>query len=509
MIPHFNNEYFKPDSFEMSNGKQLEEYFEPFRKGIVGINATFESPFGIKKIVYADWLASGRLYLPIEKRLIEVFGPYVANTHSETSETGTRMTQSYQFAHQYIKKSVNAGKDDVIITAGSGMTTVINKLQRILGLKSCNHAYVTDCIKYIERPVVFITHMEHHSNHTSWYETFADVVILKPDKDLLVDTEDLYRQLELYKSRPFKIGSFTACSNVTGIRTPYHKLAKIMHEYGGICFIDFAASAPYEEINMHPADPLEQLDAIYFSTHKFLGGPGTPGVLIFNSSIYKSKVPDQPGGGTVDWTNPWGSYKYVDDIETREDGGTPPFLQTIKAALALKLKEEMGVENIMKREQELVKHALRELRNISSIKILANNMDDRLGVISFYHEAIHFNLLVRLLNDRFGIQVRGGCACAGTYGHFLLEVSYEKSKEITDMINHGDLSLKPGWVRWSLHPTTTNEEVDYFIDAMKQIIKNAESWKLDYNYYPRKNEFFHKSSNPENNPWLNEWFGFQ
>ena len=488
---------------------QLEEYFKPFRENTIGIDATFESPYGWQKVIYADWLASGRLYLPIEKRMTEVFGPFVANTHSETSETGVRMTQSYHFAHQYIKKSVNAGKDDVIIMAGSGMTTVINKLHRILSLRSCNNAFKRKCMKEAERPVVFLTHMEHHSNHTSWYETFADVVLLKPDKDLLVDTGELYRQLEIYKDRPFRIGSFTACSNVTGIRTPYHKLARIMHEHGGLCFVDFAASAPYEDINMHPADPMERLDAIFFSPHKFLGGPGTPGVLVFNASLYKNEVPDNPGGGTVDWTNPWGSYKYVDDIEAREDGGTPPFLQTIKAALAMKLKADMGVPNMLAREHELVKLALGEMRKIPSVRILANNVDDRLGVISFYHEKIHFNLLVRLLNDRFGIQVRGGCACAGTYGHFLLEVSYEQSKVITDLINHGDLSRKPGWVRWSLHPTTTNAEVEYFVDALKQIIRNAGQWQTDYVYYPRRNEFFHKESHPDQQPWVEEWFGLK
>ncbi len=490
----------------MSNSKQLEQYFKFFREGIIGIDSSFESPYGQKKILYADWLASGRLYRPIEDKILNVFGPFVANTHSEASETGVRMTQSYHYAHNYLKKSVNASDADVIITAGSGMTTVINKLQRILSLKSLNHFDNNKNIKEKDRPIVFITHMEHHSNQTSWYETIADVEIIKPDKNLMVDLEDLREKLEIYKLRPFKIGAFTACSNVTGISTPYHQMAKIMHENGGICFVDFAASAPYVNIDMHPADPLEQLDAIYYSPHKFLGGPGTPGVLIFNTSLYKQDVPDNPGGGTVDWTNPWGNYKYVDDIETREDGGTPPFLQTIKAALATQLKEQMGVSNILQKESELVEKALLGLRKIPTIRILAENIVDRLGVISFYHENIHFNLLVRILNDRFGIQVRGGCACAGTYGHYLLEVSYEQSKEITDLINHGDLSKKPGWVRWSLHPTMLDEEVDYFLFALEEIISNIDIWKQDYNYHSRTNEFNHKSADPCDKSWVNEWF---
>ena len=453
-------------------------------------------------------LPAGRLYVPIEQKFLEDFGPFIANTHTETNVTGTLMTKSYRYAHKYIKKHVNASPGDVIITAGYGMTSVVNKLQRILSLKGCGSMYERDCQKLKNRPVVFVTHMEHHSNQTSWFETIADVVQLNPDPNLLVDPEELSRQLKKYADREFKIGAFTACSNVTGVRTPYHKLASIMHEYGGLCFIDFAASAPYEDINMNPEDPLEKLDAIYFSPHKFLGGPGSSGVLIFDSMMYKSTVPDNPGGGTVDWTNPWGKYKYVDDIEAREDGGTPGFLEAIKAALSIELKEQMGVKNILDREEELLKIAFPLLRKIPGIKILADQIEDRLGIISFYHEKIHFNLLVKLLNDRFGIQVRGGCACAGTYGHYLLQVSYEKSQEITDKINHGDLSEKPGWVRWSLHPVMTNQEVYFFIDALKAIVKNIHKWEKDYVYLIRKNEYVHKSemNGTIHDKMIEDWF---
>ena len=423
----------------------LETYFEKFRNGIVGIDQEFESPYGKKKIIYGDWIASGRLYKPIEERISNEIGPFIGNTHTETSETGIRMTHAYHKSHQIIKQHVNAGKNDIIITSGSGLTDVINKFQRILGLKYCGKLSGQSCIAERERPVVFITHMEHHSNQTSWYETNADVVVIEPGEGLLVDPDNLQKALEKYKDRPFKIGSFSACSNVTGVRTPYYELAKVMHENGGVCFVDFAASAPYETLNMHPADPLKKIDAVMFSPHKFLGGPGSSGVLIFDASMYKSEVPDAPGGGTVDWTNRWGKYKYVDDIEAREDGGTPGFLQSIRTALCIDLKNQMGVENIEKREKELLIKAFNEFDKIEKLNILADNVRNRLGVISFYVDDIHFNLMVQLLNDKYGIQTRGGCACAGTYGHFLLEVSYEQSQEITDKISHGDLSDKPGW----------------------------------------------------------------
>jgi selenocysteine lyase/cysteine desulfurase len=347
--------------------------------------------------------------------------------------------------------------------------------------------------------------MEHHSNQTSWYETNADVVMVEPGEGLTVDPENLRKALEQYSDRTFKIGSFTACSNVTGVRTPYKKLARIMHEYGGVCFIDFAASAPYDKINMHPDDPLEKLDAVMFSPHKFLGGPGSSGVLVFDASMYKNEVPDNPGGGTVDWTNPWGSYKYVDDIEAREDGGTPGFLQSVKAALAIELKEQMGTDNIHQREDELLKIAFMGLDEIPGLKILADNVRERLGIISFYIEGIHYNLIVQLLNDLYGIQTRGGCVCAGTYGHFLLEVSYEKSREITDKINHGDLSEKPGWVRWSLHPTMTDEEVQIMITALKDIGENIDKYSNDYLYDSRKNIFWHRDDlSPERK--ISDWF---
>ncbi len=486
----------------------LEKYFQPFRENTVGYNQTFISPYGEKRILYADWIASGRLYAPIEKTLLEKFGPYVGNTHSESSVTGTTMTNAYHHAHQVIKKHCNAGPDDVIITAGSGMTALINKFQRILGLKVPEQ--LKDYLNLPEelRPVVFVTHMEHHSNHTSWLETIADVILISPDKDGLVDINDFEIKLEKYKNRKLKIGAFTACSNVTGISTPYYKLSKMMHKNGGFCFIDFACAAPYVDINMHPEDPLEKLDAILFSPHKFLGGPGTPGVLIFDSKLYHNKVPDNPGGGTVDWTNPWGKHKFINNIELREDGGTPAFLQTIKAALCIQLKEQMGTDNMKQRESELVRIAFEGLKKIEGLNILADNIEERLGAFSFYVENIHYNLIVKLLNDRYGVQVRGGCSCAGTYGHYLLHVEEDRSKYITDKIDQGDLSEKPGWVRMSIHPTTTDDELHFIIDAIHDIVSNISVYEKDYKYSSSNNEFVNVKTNGKDKELLNSWFDF-
>lgn len=483
-----------------------EKYFSKFRNNIIGIDQEFDSPYGTKKIIYADWIASGRLYEPIEKTLLHNFYPFVGNTHSESSVTGTSMTNSYAKAKKIIKSHVNADQEDVIIFAGFGMTAVVNKFQRILGLRVVEQLQKYLNISKEEKPVIFLTHMEHHSNQTSWLETICDVVIIEPDEFGLVNLNHFEHLLKLYEDRNLKIGSFTASSNVTGIIPPYHQMAKMIHEHGGICFVDFAAAAPYLEINMHPADPLEKLDAIFFSPHKFLGGPGTPGVLIFDSKLYKRKIPDNPGGGTVDWTNPWGQHKYIDDIELREDGGTPGFIQAIKTALTIKLKEEMNVKNILAREHELLQTAFKRLDKIPSLHILAQETRNRLGVISFYVEDIHYNLMVKLLNDRYGIQVRGGCSCAGTYGHYLLHVDPTRSKRIAEKINRGDLSEKPGWVRLSLHPTMTDAELGIVLNAIEEVINNGKNWSKDYTYSSKTNEYYHNSAGEQEFAMITKWF---
>lgn len=492
----------------------LEKYFDRFRQNIIGIDADIETPYGRKKLVYADWIASGRMYRPIEEKISTEIGPLIGNTHSESSSTGKAMTDAYHEAHRIVKRHVNANENDILLFTGSGMTSAIAKLQRLLGLKvpeqAINYCIFTNgeyskCrdIPNENRPVVFLTHTEHHSNHTSWFETLADVVLLEPAADLTVDPNALRREIVKYRNRPLLIGSFSACSNVTGYKPPYYELARIMHENNGYCFIDFAASAPYVDIDMHPADKMEQLDAIFFSPHKFLGGPGSAGVLIFTKKLYRNETPDSPGGGTVKWTNRWGGYSYITDIEVKEDGGTPGFLQGIKTALAINLKEKMDTGKIRQREEVLIEMAFSGLNKVKGLHILADNISDRLGIFSFYIDNVHHNLVTRILNDRFGIQVRGGCSCAGTYGHFLLNVDIKLSKTITDRIDAGDLSMKPGWVRLSLHPTMTNDELNYIIDAISMVAINAGEWQKDYSYDCHTNEFNHLSFTQNLN---DEWF---
>ncbi|GAA4234623.1 aminotransferase class V-fold PLP-dependent enzyme [Postechiella marina] len=484
----------------------LEAYFQSFKNNIIGDDLYFDSPYGRKKIIYADWTASGRLYKPIEDKITKQIGPFVANTHTETSITGSAMTHAYHDARNIIKQHVNASKDDVLITVGTGMTGAINKFQRILGIKLNENLKDNTTVPEEKRPVIFVSHMEHHSNQTSWLETIARVEVIPSNRNGLPCLTELENLLKKHQNCPIKIAAVTGCSNVTGIRTNYYDIAKIMHQNNGLCFVDFACSAPYVNIDMHPEHKDEYLDAITFSPHKFLGGPGSSGVLIFNKKLYKNVVPDNPGGGTVSYTNPWGDHDYIDDIETREDGGTPGFIQAIKIALSIKLKEQMGVKNILDREHQLNDIVFSKLSKIKNLKILAPNHKDRLGVFSFYIDDAHYNLIVKLLNDRFGVQTRGGCSCAGTYGHYLLNVDQNTSKFIEQKILEGCLIERPGWIRMSIHPTMTNSEIEFICQSIEEVANNYKAWQKDYTYNAAKNEFIHNGNKSIEKEITKDWF---
>lgn len=498
----------------MTSPTLLEHYFAPFRKNTIGHGHTFCFPSGQKEIIYADWTASGRGYGPIESYLRNEIIPFFANTHTQATTTGTLMTEAYEAAKAIVKGHVHASVDDVLIFCGSGMTSAVNKLQRLLGIRMPDQwmGYVADGrlpkIDEALRPVVFVTSMEHHSNHVSWLETIATVEIIAQTEAGHVDLDHFKRLLVQHRARKNKIAAVTACSNVTGIQTPYHEIARLIHAHGGLCFVDFASSAPYVEIDMHPEEPGTWLDAIYFSMHKFLGGPGAPGVLIFNRGIYNNAVPDHPGGGTVLYSNPWKTCKYIADIESREDGGTPPVLQGIKAALCIRLKEEMGVDNIIRREEELLKIAFARLSAISNVTVLQDNMKKRLGIISFIVKDAHYNLIVRLLNDRFGIQTRGGCSCAGTYGHALLKVDAARSHKIWSAIQAGDLSSKPGWIRVSFHPIMTDEELEFIMDAIESTACHFREWMTDYDYDRTSNAYTLKANMATEQHRVADWFKF-
>lgn len=485
-----------------ANTGYLQQYFEPFRRNVIGRDMKVDTLVGKVPMIYADWTASGRMYWPIEETLLYKVYPWVANTHTEASLTGTTMTQAYEEAKQLIKRHVRADRDDVLIPCGTGMTGALAKLQRIMGLVVPEHKGKDFGLRPSERPVVLVSHMEHHSNHTSWLETICEVVLIPHTEDGEIDLKGLERQLQDLGKRP-KIVSITACSNVTGIETPYHTIAGLAHRYGGHCFVDFAASAPYVDIDMHPSE-LHALDAITFSPHKFLGGPGSSGILIFNKGLYHKRVPDIPGGGTVTFTDPWGNHIYKPDIEQREDGGTPGFLQTIRAALAIKLKEAMGTTHMGRREQEINERVFGELGSIEGLRILAPEHKYRLSIFSFTIEGLNYDLVTHILSDRFGIQARGGCSCAGTYGHYLMDIDTKESERIRNMSQLGCSLERPGWVRVSFHPVQTDKEVLQVCHAIRKIAQKGHGWAKGYK--KTKDGYIPKNPADQQRVPIHEWF---
>ena len=464
--------------------------FETVAKDIIGNDHTITTPYGEQDLTYADWAASGRLYRPIEHKLSYDFGRFTANTHTEANACGGTMTEAYEEARHIIKQHVGANENDALIAAGSGMTAAVVLLQRMLGWRVPEQYRDQVNIDPQDKPVVFVSRMEHHSNQTSWLETIADVKIVDPTAKQAIGLTALRNLVDKYQGRPM-VAAVTAASNVTGVRVDIGAVAEIMHEAGGRCFVDYTCAAPYDDINMHPDNPLGAIDATYFSPHKFLGGPGSPGILVVNKDLCQNKIPDRPGGGTVEWTNPWGGHEFSDNLEVREDGGTPPFLGMMRAALAVELKKAMGLDKIAEREEAIVNKVFADLEVVQGLNILDADRRNRLPVFALTIDGLHYNLTTRMLNDRFGIQVRGGCACAGTYGHYLFGIDREQSAAITSRISAGDLSQKPGFTRVSLHPTMSDETVSYITNALRQVAAKGTTWAEDYALLPNGNDYRH------------------
>ena len=464
--------------------------FAALRQNIIGHDAVIDGPFGARRLMYADYVASGRSYGPIEDTIRNHVLPLYANTHTESSATGRQSTAYREQARGIIASALNAGEDDAILFCGAGCTGAIDKLIGILRLKlprgMVRFGIDTD-IPAKDRPVVFIGPYEHHSNDVQWRETIADVVTIAETYDGLLCLDDLEVQLQKYKDRPVKIGSFSAGSNVTGILTDVQPIAKLLHKYDAMACFDFAASAPYEPIDMNPNGG-EPLDAVFISVHKFLGGPGTPGLLVVKKKWAQNKTPVIPGGGTVSYVSPC-AQAYLTDTEHREEGGTPDIVGAIRAGLVFDLREKIGAKKISAAEHGFADAAIARWGAHKNIQILGSKTADRLPVFSFLIRSgdkgdkyLHYNFVVALLNDLFGIQARGGCSCAGPYGHRLLDIDLATSQEYEAVISTGVEILKPGWVRVGFNYFYSDEEAELLLRSVEWIADHGEKMLAYYGF---------------------------
>ncbi len=490
---------------------------EEVREALIGRYFTFRTPYGMRLLVYADWGASGRSLNFIEKYLIKIQREY-ANTHTEDDVTGCRMTNLLHQAETLIKKAFNAESNCQIIAIGTGATGAITKFQEIIGIrlppatkkllqqlmdKSSEEKVLDPVLRKLQdkeinrlKPVVFIGPYEHHSNDIMWREAIAEVVPIQLNSEGFIDLKDLENQVSnpKYKHR-LKIGSFSAASNITGIKTPVYEIARIMHKYGGLVCFDYAASAPYVKINMNK-DSETFFDAIFISPHKFVGGPGSSGILVFNERIYDHTLsPTTAGGGTVDFVST-STINYSEDIEVRERAGTPGVLQIIKAALAIDLKDALGIDTIASKEREYTTRALERLSKHPNIEILGpHDSKNRMAIVSFMikhrDKKLHPKFITKLLNDLFGIQSRAGCMCAGPYGHFLLQISEEKSQQISKMTQQGKLGIKFGWCRVNFHYLFSEVEFQFVCQSIEFIADYGHLFLKDYSFNINTGEWIH------------------
>jgi selenocysteine lyase/cysteine desulfurase len=458
---------------------------ETIRESVIGDDAVVDGPWGPRRLVYADYAASGRCLTFIEDFLRDRVMPLYANTHSEASGTGQQTTAFREDARALIHRSVGACDDDVVLFAGSGATGAVHRLIECMNLRvpaDLDARFsLTERIPREERPVVFIGPYEHHSNEIPWRESIADVIEIQEDERGMVDLGQLERELVRFSDRPLKIGSFSAASNVTGILSDTHAIAALLHTHGALALFDYAAAGPYVPIEMNPPErPLAYKDAIFLSPHKFIGGPGSPGVLVAKKRLFANRVPSVPGGGTVAYVNTE-EHRYLIDVVHREEGGTPPILESIRAGLAFQLKDAVGADLIVAREHAFRRRALAVWSQNPNIRVLGNPEAPALSIVSFemLHPSgrrLHHSFVVRLLSDLFGIQARGGCSCAGPYGHRLLRIDRDTSHEFEREIVCGSNGMKPGWIRVNFNFFIGDDAFDYVVQAIDLVASHG--WRL-------------------------------
>ena len=432
------------------------------REGQIGKGVMIPTPTGPKPLIYADYIASGRALRQVEDFVAEEVLPFYANSHTEDSYCGAVMTRMREEARAVIAAHCGATLEKhAVVFSGSGATAALNQVVYLFGIGAALAAG--------KRVRVIVGPYEHHSNLLPWRESGAEVVEITEAVEGGPDMSAL--EAALGDPADLTIAAFSAASNVTGVCTDVARVTSLVKAHGAKMVWDYAGGGPYLPIAIGKAD------AIALSPHKFIGGPGASGVLILRRDAVETTQPSRPGGGTVTFVNAY-RHDYHTRIEEREEGGTPNVIGDIRAALAMIVKEVIGEERIAARNHALTQRAFEAWRDVPGIDLLAPKQTERLPFLSFVPRdadgrTIDHRAFTRALSERFGIQARGGCACAGPYVHRLLQIGDTQSEALREEILAGDESHKPGFVRLNLSVLMEDETVETILAAVVALVSEA------------------------------------
>lgn len=476
--------------------ENTESDFEDSRKlaafineDIIGKHEELLGPFGKRRIIYCDYTASGRSLKSIETFIQNEVLPTYGNRFAATSVNSSQTTLFREEARDILRRGLGASAEDAVIFVGSGSTGAIHKLVAAL--------------HFTEPPIVFIGAYEHHSNLLPWKEIAAKVIRIQENSNGLLDTDQLEDSLKkAAKEKKKMIGCFSTVSNVTGTLSQDLKITALLHRYGALSFWDYATAAPYVNINMNPTTTdypsgVAHKDALYFSMHKFVGGVQTPGVLVVKKSLLQNPVPHGVGGGAVSYVDR-DEHFYLSDAETREEGGTPAIVESIRAGLVFQLKLNITADWIMERQEALVRRAYSKWGNIPELVLLGSTKSPRLAIFSLLvcnvktEYYLHHDFVCILLNDLYGIQARGGCASAGPYALDLLSIDQRLSRRYKNIheqhvIGRQDVHkfFRPGFVRLNLPYFASDAEIEFVLNAVVAVAKNG--WTM-LPYYQMNSE---------------------